>query len=391
MMPLPALTQRQRLAMIFVSTTLFLVGSVLSVLILLYEKKNTHLAFLPINIASVLQVLFWWTSYVSRTSMASSAICLQLVPGFRHRVITNTLLVFAGLSAVLAAIFAGAHAILPLVWIATLCLMLRSHSARRMVFAVGGILGMFAVFGWPGLDLTAINRPVSAAGVTHAVLLWGAAASLIGLLGVSILHRWLGSALSFAYVATLFAGAQVPGFALIAKLHAGSFSASPNYALGMALVAAFLLGLTVMILAGQRGDRAIAYFKRNADMRAATAALSEPGTKLNWPRSSRQSGINTFFFDRAVTGIGTPRRLMPFCFGPGLHWAGFANVCLFGGAISLVLPLFAVLGKSSSMAAFLPYMPFAVLLALLAIPSIILRTRREQSLLSLTPNGRQAS
>ncbi len=385
MRTLPPLITREWLGLGFLSALLFSVAAFFTIVELSEANDASDYALYAMSFASVLQLLTWWICYLSRAMTVTSPGCLQLVPGFRRGVLLNTLLLMIGLSTLLAMIFASVHAILPLIWVAALSQVSRSTITQRHILAVGSWLWFFALIAWQTFDLLPIADNLPPPSIAHGVLLWGTAATLTGFIAIWRLHRWTGAVCILVYMVMLFSRSVLPGFSLMTDLLSPDFIASPAYALGMLLAGAVLCGWSLQLLAGQRGERALGYFKRSAELRAAMRALTEPGARINWSSSTRRTHISNYSFNRTLRQTNQAMRMMPFAFGPRFDWQSFTVVSLLSSVLVLLMPLLPMIGKSPAFTAMAGFMPLVAFMGAVFIPDTLLRTHREQGLLSLTP------
>lgn len=385
MKTLPPLTTREWLGWSFLSALIFSAGAFFTILELSEANYASDYALYAMSFASVLQLLAWWIGYLSRTMTVTSPGSLQLVPDFRRGVLLNTLLLMIGLSTLLAMIFASVHAILPLIWVAALSHVSRSTITQRHILAVGSWLWFFALIAWQTFDLLPIAAKIPPPSIAHGVLLWGTAATLTGFIAIWRLHRWMGAVCMLVYMAMLFSRSILPGFPLMTDLLSPDFVASPAYALGMLLAGAVLCGWGLQLLGGQRGERAIAYFKSSAELRAAMRALTEPAARTNWSSSTRRNHIGDYSFNRALRQPHQAMRMMPFALGPRFEWQSFTIVSLLSSVLVLLMPLLPMVGKTPEFTAMAGFMPLVAFLGSVFIPDMLLRTHREQGLLSLTP------
>lgn len=387
MMTLPPRTAREhRSEAVLVPAFLFLAGTILTIA-LDSDRKVAYLSLHSLQLATTLQILFWWAMFLIRSSRAASPLLLQLLPGFRLQTTIATSLSWLVLSAVLTTIFAGMREILLLIWLVAFGLMFRHPARRRVTLIVGGILWLLFCFVNFATEWSPLGR-FEPPGLARAALLWGAAASLLGVLGIQCLYRWLGTVLFVIYFISA-SGTMLPGSSLWNVLYLPRAVAHPEYAFTLTAAGILMFGLIMHRLTVRRGDRAIERCRRDGEMRSAMTSPIDSNAKANWSLMKTPSIKAAAQVEQHIAAQSDIRKLIALAFGPSLHGFREIKIHLLAIGAMILMTQFMQLSKyyhaSMTSRLFLLF-PFVLMIGPMVLPNLIRRSHREQALLAVSPH-----
>lgn len=369
-------------SMFFVPTLLLLLAMALSSAALLLSRANFSLeyALAPVGAAGAVLILYWWVMYLSTTANLCSPGALQFTPRLRISIPFATVLMWLALSLFILSFFVYAAIFCALIWALVLALLLEAKRITRcLVWAAG--FWILCSTGFAMLMPEIVANYFATTQLSIVILVAAVAASVLGWIGSASTYRIGHSLLTIAFV----------GFLFVPKMNAllVSYFRSADFAmlaLSFSLFGVGSIALALLGLVGARGERlAIAYRKR-VFLPDTFARLTEPAARRSPVADSGKWPGYTSFLMRALQRNDEAVRLIRYAFGPSSFWLNHIYVALYVCIVIALSRIFVDAAKVRANVAVIGFLLPAVLIpAWMALPGIVFRTRKEQKLLSLTP------
>lgn len=375
---------------LIVAPGMCLLLAVLLTALMLWGNVKPPLLYIPFGIGTTLLVLLWWALFVSSAANACTPINLQLVPHFKKRVLQATFLSWLVLSLLLVSFFYNPFICCAVVWTAAFGLALPTgHTKTATLWAAGlGIIfsAISTVFLWPGIGQGHAYWPLER--LPNVFVIWTVVSSMLALAAVARLFPAAAGLLAWILIAFTLFSAKITG-ATSFNFRQTTDLLSNQFALCIA-IAIFLLGLSLWGLVGGRGDQRLARYQRTIARRNLIKAASDPAAQTRWRAQNWLTRGHAPLFTRALASALGRRlpvhRLLGFCFGPSVHWTAFIWLAMTSGGLAVLLPLLLSAREPRDIGLVLMIcFPVAFIAVTPQLARSMYKTRREQSLLSLTP------
>lgn len=372
-----------RASLFFVPTLLFLVAVVFSslALILAGSKMPLEYALTPLGAAGAVLIIYWWALYLSTAWSLCSPSALQFTPRLRVSIMLVTVLMWLGLSLFMLSFFVHATIFCMLVWALAGSVLFDAQRITRCLVLVAGfwiICSTGAALFMPEI----IANYFATSHLAVVILVWAAAASILGWVGISSMFLTVNLLLLCIFIASVFVP-RVQVFLL-------SYLRVVDFVAWTLLFFLFAIGsITVMLfkISRTRGASLAAAHRTQIYWREYNARAGNPASRAGSAADTGKWLGYTRSLNRDLSKNNTGTRLIGYLFGPGFFWTWHVSLAIIACAFVLLFRVFFIdPTKAVANATLIGFIfPAIIFSAWMVLPNLIFRVRKEQSLLSLTP------